>query len=71
MADLCKEKHFGTAMGTFGTIFDIGHASGPILAGILLARYDYFPSFLIISSALVLAVPLFSFGVKLEPKGVA
>ena len=71
VADLCKEKHFGTAMGTFGTIFDIGHASGPILAGILLARYDYFPSFLILSSALILAVPLFSFGVKLEPKGVA
>jgi MFS family permease len=28
VADFCKEKHFGTAMGTFGTIFDIGHASG-------------------------------------------
>ena len=28
VADLCKEKHFGTAMGTFGTIFDIGHATG-------------------------------------------
>lgn len=71
VADLCKEKHFGTAMGTFGTIFDIGHASGPILAGLLLARYDYFPSFLVISSALILAVPLFSFGVKLEPRGAA
>jgi MFS family permease len=71
VADLCKEKHFGTAMGTFGTIFDVGHASGPILAGFLLARYDYFPSFLIISAALVLAVPLFSLGVKVEPKEVA
>ena len=71
VADLCKAKHFGTAMGTFGTIFDIGHASGPILAGLLLARYDYFSSFLVISSALILAVPLFGFGVRLEPKGVA
>ncbi len=42
-----------------------------VVAGILLARYDYFPSFLIMSSALILAVPLFSFGVKLEQKGVA
>jgi MFS family permease len=71
VADICKEKHFGTAMGTFGTIFDVGHASGPILAGFLIARYDYFPSFLIISAALVIAVPLFSLGVRLVPKGVA
>lgn len=71
VADLCKEKHFGTAMGTFGTIFDVGHAAGPILAGFLLARYDYFPSFLVISAALVLAVPLFSLGVKVAPKEVA
>ncbi|MBI4697739.1 MAG: MFS transporter [Nitrospirae bacterium] len=52
VADICKEKHFGTAMGTFGTIFDIGHASGPILAGILLAHHDYLFSFGVIASAL-------------------
>ncbi|MBI4689141.1 MAG: MFS transporter [Nitrospirae bacterium] len=46
VADVCKEKHFGTAMGTFGTIFDVGHASGPIVAGFLLARFDYFYSFI-------------------------
>ncbi len=67
VADLCKEKHFGTAMGTFGTIFDIGHASGPILAGFLLTRYDYFPSFLVLSASLILAVPLFALGVRSTP----
>jgi len=59
VADLCKEKHFGTAMGTFGTIFDIGHASGPILAGFLIARYDYLYSFWVMAAALVIAVPIF------------
>jgi len=59
VADLCKEKHFGTAMGTFGTIFDIGHASGPILAGFLLARHSYLFSFWVISAALLLAIPVF------------
>lgn len=59
VADLCKEKHFGTAMGTFGTIFDIGHASGPILAGFLIARYDYIYSFWTMSAILLLAVPIF------------
>jgi MFS family permease len=71
VTDLCKEKHFGTAMGTFGTIFDIGHASGPILAGILLTRYDYLHSFLVISAVLLFAVPLFSLGVKVRHEGVA
>ena len=59
VADLCKEKHFGTAMGTFGTIFDIGHASGPILAGFLIARYDYLYSFWFMSAILLLATPIF------------
>jgi len=59
VADLCKERHFGTAMGTFGTIFDVGHASGPILAGLLIARFSYATSFLALAAILVLAVPLF------------
>lgn len=64
VADLCKEKHFGTAMGTFGTIFDIGHASGPILAGFLIARYDYLYSFWIMSAMILLAIPIFVMSVK-------
>jgi MFS family permease len=64
VADMCKEKHFGTAMGTFGTIFDIGHASGPILAGILIAQFDYLYAFWIISAILISSVPVFILGVK-------
>lgn len=66
VADLCKEKHFGTAMGTFGTIFDIGHAAGPILVGILLAHHDYLFSFGVIAAALLLAVPVFIITVKVN-----
>jgi len=68
VADVCKEKHFGTAMGTFGTIFDIGHASGPILAGVLIARYDYLTAFLSMAALLVIAVPMFVMNVKIESK---
>ncbi len=64
VADMCKEKHFGTAMGTFGTIFDIGHASGPILAGILIARLDYLYAFWIMSTILIMSIPVFMLGVK-------
>lgn len=67
VADICKEKHFGTAMGTFGTIFDIGHASGPIVVGILIARLDYLYSFWIMAGILILALPIFITKVK-EPR---
>ena len=63
VADICQEKHFGTAMGTFGTIFDVGHASGPILAGLLIARFDYFTSFVIMGALLLAAIPVFVLGV--------
>jgi MFS family permease len=45
VADMCKARPFGTAMGVFGTIFDVGHASGPILSGILVGAWGYFPTF--------------------------
>lgn len=66
VADICREKHFGTAMGTFGTIFDIGHASGPILAGFLIARLDYLYSFWAMAALLILAVPVFTLNVREE-----
>lgn len=67
VADICKEKHYGTAMGTFGTLFDVGHASGPILAGLLIARLDYLYSFWIMSGILLLSIPVFIANVK-EPR---
>lgn len=66
VADLCKEKHFGTAMGTFGTIFDIGHATGPILAGFLLAGHSYIFSFWVMAASLLLAAPIFVMTVKVK-----
>jgi len=64
VADVWHEKNFGAAMGAFGTIFDIGHAAGPILAGLLLARYDYIVSFSILAAILLLAIPVFILGVE-------
>ncbi|OGR00337.1 MAG: MFS transporter [Deltaproteobacteria bacterium RIFOXYD12_FULL_55_16] len=64
--DVCKEKHFGAAMGAFGTIFDIGHASGPILAGLLIARLGYLPTFWLMAAMLLAAIPLFMATVKIN-----
>jgi MFS transporter, DHA1 family, multidrug resistance protein len=57
--ELCKEQHYGAAMGVFGSIFDIGHASGPILTGLLLAHFTYQCSFLVIAFLLILSSLVF------------
>ncbi len=59
VADLCRARHFGSAMGAFGTIFDVGHASGPILAGLLVGWVGYQVSFPLMACVLVLAIPVF------------
>ncbi len=64
MADLCQARHFGTAMGAFGTIFDIGHALGPILAGYLLLGFNYTQSFWIIAALSLASVPVFLWQVQ-------
>lgn len=68
VADYCQARHYGAAMGTFGTIFDIGHASGPIVTGLLVAALGYGPAFGIVAVLLVAAVPLFLVTVREEPK---
>ncbi len=66
IVDICQEKYFGAAMGTFGTIFDVGHASGPILAGVLIAHLDYLLTFWIMASMLITVIPVFIATVKIK-----
>lgn len=59
VADICKEKHYGAAMGVFGTIFDIGHAAGPLLGGLLIGAFGFQSAFLAISALMILSLPVF------------
>jgi MFS family permease len=65
VADLSKQARLGTAMGVFGTIWDIGEASGPIIAGILIATLGSFLySFGIISITILVLTVVFVLTVK-------
>ncbi len=65
VADLSKQARLGAAMGVFGTIWDVGEASGPIIAGILIASLSsYFLSFAIISTTVLFLALVFAVGVK-------
>ena len=55
IADLAAPDNVGAGMGLRGTIMDIGHASGPILAGVLVATISYTGAFTLIGALQFLA----------------
>lgn len=64
VADLVKRRHLGAAMGVFGTIFDIGEAAGPIVAGFLVGQLAYARSFDIIAAVIVAFAVVFALSVR-------
>ncbi|MBS7631702.1 MFS transporter [Candidatus Bathyarchaeota archaeon] len=69
VAEQTRARGYGTSMGVFGSLWDVGHASGPIVTGFLLTGLDYLPAFGIISMLLLAATILFQFFVR-EPRRV-
>ena len=45
ITDVAPKSRFGAAHGVFGTIYDIGDAGGPLVAGLLVQRWGYSPTF--------------------------
>jgi MFS family permease len=67
VADLVKARRMGAAMGVFGTIWDVGEAAGPILAGFLIGRMAYAPAFDLIAIVIIAATAGFAVFVA-DPK---
>lgn len=59
VADLSELKTLGAGMGMQGTISDIGHASGPLLAGLLIAHLSYQGAFTVIAAIQMVVAGLF------------
>ena len=59
VADSSEFKTLGAGMGMQGTIGDIGHASGPLLAGVLIANMSYAGAFGIIGGLQVATAAFF------------
>lgn len=64
VADVSALKTLGAAMGMQGTISDIGHASGPLLAGVLIANVHYPWAFAVIALIQLMAAVSFWILVK-------
>ena len=59
VADSSEFKRLGAGMGMQGTIMDIGHACGPLLAGVLIGSLSYSVAFAIIAGVQLLAAGAF------------
>jgi MFS transporter, DHA1 family, multidrug resistance protein len=59
IADLSKQSTRGSAMGTLGSIMDIGHTAGPIIAGMIASQFGIGYSFLGASLMLIAMATLF------------
>jgi MFS transporter, DHA1 family, multidrug resistance protein len=59
VADSSEFKRLGAGMGMQGTIMDIGHASGPLLAGMLIGNLSYSVAFAIIAGIQLVAAGVF------------
>jgi MFS family permease len=59
ITDLSRRTQYGAAHGVFGTIYDVGDALGPILAGLLVATWGYGPMFRIMATVTLMAAAVF------------
>src|SRR5215472_15374405 len=54
IADLASARRLGAAMGVFGTIWDIGEAAGPMIAGFLIGGLGYAMTFDVLAAVIAL-----------------
>jgi len=64
VADLSRAQGRGGALGILSSIMDIGHSSGPMVAGVLIGAYSYQMTFGIIGSSLVVISLFYWLGMR-------
>ena len=64
VADLSRAQGRGGALGILSSIMDIGHSTGPMVAGALITAYSYRTTFGIVGAALVVISLVYWFGMR-------
>ncbi|MHB8172680.1 MAG: MFS transporter [Thermincolia bacterium] len=59
IADYARSERYGTAMGVQGTIMDIGHATGPLVSGLMLKQFGFIPTIYFSATLLVMSTVVF------------
>ncbi|MBV9118660.1 MAG: MFS transporter [Acetobacteraceae bacterium] len=69
VADRVEHDAFGAAMGAFGSLADIGHGLGPLVAGVLVGSFGYAAGFGAVAGLIVVATLVFAVGDRLFARG--
>jgi len=64
VADLSPKKAHGSSLGLLSSIMDIGHASGPIVAGALVAAWGYETNYIVVAAIMTTVALLFPLFVR-------
>ena len=64
VADLARESSYGGALGILSSVMDIGHSTGPMAGGLLIATYNYRTTFGIMGG--ILAFTSLAFGLTMR-----
>jgi MFS family permease len=64
ITDITPRERYGAAHGVFGTIYDVGDALGPLVAGVLVAALGYAGMFRAIALIVVATTIVFAMGTR-------
>jgi len=56
VADVSRAQHYGTSLGVLSTIMDVGHASRPVVAGLLTPLLVYTGTYRVLALLMILAL---------------
>jgi DHA1 family multidrug resistance protein-like MFS transporter len=64
VADLSRVQGRGTALGVLSSIMDVGHSTGPMVAGVLITAFSYRLTFGVVGAGLVLIGLVYWLGMR-------
>lgn len=69
ITDMTRRARYGAAHGVFGTIYDVGDALGPIVAGVLVAAVGYTRMFQVMAAVALTMASAFAVASRIDVTG--
>ncbi len=60
VSDLSRAAAYGASLGVLSSVMDVGHSTGPMVTGLLVAAWGYGPAFALIAVLLVACAAVFA-----------
>ncbi len=59
VSDLSQTTAYGTSLGVLSSVMDVGHSTGPMVTGLLVATWGYGPAFVLVAALLTACAIIF------------